>query len=296
MDLIEQRKTAAEVRRDEGLPDDGRNALVDVSRLESLLREALAPEIPVYDATPFGDMRKPLTFSYTEGLGIFIVRPQNVQLGYRLLLMAGANSDSFVSGKAQALIDGLQDKWALEVPEGITYRSHVFFPPGENLHGIISHDNVNRAFSINSEWVVKPHPVCMDDFVDKAFVQKFGPGRVFHKNVSGQALLKEADVVGYTTASELGFVAMVLGKEAHDFTLFSHEAHGCYAALYNALRVSGKSPQEVLDRIISCPWSGYIPLDTSNEDARQRISAFIDAVRELHARYRPLTDLPGFDT
>ena len=292
MDLIEQRKTAAEVRRDDGLPKDGRNALVDVSRLESLLREALAPEIPVYDGSCFGDMRKPLTFTYTEGLGIFIIRPRNVQLDYRLSLLAGANSDSFVSGKAQDLIDGLRDKWDLQVPDGITYRSHVFFPPGENLHGIISHDNVNRAFSTNSEWVVKPHPVCMDDFIDKAFIQKFGPHRVYHKDVSGQALLKEADVVGYTTASEMGFVAMALGKQAQDFTLFSHEAHGAYASLYNAIRVSDESPQQTLDRIISCPWSGYIPLDTPNALARQRISACIDAIRELHNRYRPLTDLP----
>ncbi len=288
-------KSVAEVRKEEGLPSDGRGSLPDLERLEAIFRRVMAPDIPVYDVASYVvDMTIPLAWAYTEGFGTFIASPMSAEVNLRLALDAVLVWNGTVEhGRAEAIARSIADKWAAaDISEDAGAARKIWFPPGEDLSYMVSGDNVRRAFETDAAWMCKPHPVTPDDFVHEAFVAPLGPARVYPKNVSGMALLRQADVVGYTTASEMGLVAGLLGKGIVDFTLYSHEARGRYYALYRAIRQSSLGLAEAVDRLLSCPWSGYVPLDIGDADATERFAAFKVRALEIHARCRPLVDLP----
>ena len=291
MDLRSRQMTAAEVRRDEGLPENGRG-MADLTRMEAILREVVAPEIPIYDYSPSGDPFKPLSVSYTDGTGLFIMRPNYVDLAVRIALLAAQAEAPEPAVTATDLIAGLGDKWTPDDPDPPP-ESCVFFPPGENFRALVNWDNVARELDYEASWKIKPHPVGgTPEYIDEAYVSRFGPGRVLPPRASGWKLMQGAGRVGYTTASELGVAAIIIGKETLDFTRHSHAAHGNYYPLYRAMENAGVP---AFERIVNCEWSGYIPLDTKSSEARKRMKACVDKLRELDRIYRPLVDLPPLD-
>lgn len=293
MQLSEKLMAAAEVRQDGGLPSDGRAALPQIARLEAIFRDVLAPDIPAYDVDSDSDLYAPSDWTYSEGFGTFVASSLSVEVNLRLALAAADWSGAIEKGSAARTARLIDDKWEPHfVAENHALGKSVWFPPGGNMHWIINFDNVRRAFATDETWMCKPHPVAADDHVEKAMVLPLGPARVYDRHASGMALLRQADTVGHTTASEMGILAMLLGKRTVDFTRYSHEAWGRYFPLYRTIRESADSPPEVLDRILSCPWSGYVPLDTSDDEAGKRFAAFAEKAREIHERCRPLTQLP----
>lgn len=297
MHLSDRMKNAAEVRKEERLPADGRNALPQISRLEAIFRDVMAPDVPSYDVDSGRHVSDTQDWTYTEGFGSFIAFSQCVEVCLRIALAAahwdGGAERTIERGKAVSIAHALGDKWeGKAAPDCIAGGKSVWFPPGANMEFMVNHDNVRRAFETDGTWMCKPHPVTADDYVEKAFVRTFGPMRVYARQVSGLDLLRQADVVGYTTASEIGMLAMLLGKDVVDFTRYSHEAWGRYFALYRAIRESNLSPAGVMDRLLSCPWSGYVPLDTPDAEAEKRFIAYRERSIEIHERCRPLTDLP----
>ncbi len=103
--------------------------------------------------------------------------------------------------------------------------------------------------------------------------------------------LRSAEAVGYTTTSEMGLVAMAAGKPAVDFTRFEFEHRGRYHPFYHAIRQSPEDPPAVLNRILNCPWSGAVHLDTDNEEAGKRFQLYKERSLELRASFRPLVPL-----
>ena len=291
MDLRTRNMTAADWRREEGLPDDGRG-IEDLVRMESILREALDPEIPIFDFHTSGDPFKPLSVSYTDGIGLFILRPNFIDLAVRIALLAAQQEIPEPGITASGLVAGLRDKWTPDDPDPAPH-SCVFFPPGRNLRSLVNWDNVGRDFDFESSWRVKPHPVGgTAEYIDEAYVSRFGASRVLAPKASGWKLMQGAGVVGYTTASELGIAAIVMGKDTVDFTRHSHAAHGNYYPLYRAMEHVGAP---AFERIVNCEWSGYIPIETETAEARRRMVACIDKLRELDRIYRPLVALPPLD-
>ena len=291
MDLRTRNMTAADWRREEGLPDNGRG-IEDLVRMEAILRETLDPEIPIFDFHTSGDPFKPLSVSYTDGIGLFILRPNFIDLAVRIALLAAQQSPPKEPVLASDLIDGLGDKWTPEDPDP-SPQSCVFFPPGRNLRCLVNWDNVAREFDYESSWRIKPHPVGgTAEYIDEAYVSRFGASRVLHPKASGWKLMEGAGVVGYTTASELGLAALMKGKDAIDFTRHSHAAHGNYYPLYRAMENIGAP---AFERIVNCEWSGYIPLGTESAEAQHRMTLCIEKLRELDRIYRPLVDLPPLD-
>ena len=290
MDLRLRQMSAVEARHDEGLPENGRG-IEDVTRMETILRDVLDREIPVYDLHPSADPFKPLCWSYTDGAGLLIMRPNYVELALRLVLLA-AQVEAEPTISASRLIAGLSDKWVPDDPDPPP-EACVFFPPGRNFLSLIHWDNVEREFDREPLWSIKPHPVGgTPEYIDEVYVQPFGANRVLSATASGWKLMQDATKVGYTTASELGVAARVMGKETVDFTRHSHAAHGNYYPLYRAMEDGGP---EAFERVINCPWSGHIPLELDDDEARFRMVATIEKAHELDRTYRPLVDLPPLD-
>ena len=206
--------TAAEVRKSENLPADGRGAARDFARLEKAFRDVLAPSVPSYDVASVqgADFSE---WAYGEGFGCYLARTQSIEINARLALAAAAWEGEISADIANAVRSGLRDKWSLE-PADPEPGVKVWFPPGGNLGWIVNTDNVLRAFDLDASWRLKPHPVTTEADLREA-VRAFGVDRVYDPGVSGLALLRAADAVGSTTTSEMGIIATAAGHAGGGF-------------------------------------------------------------------------------
>ncbi len=287
---IFEKARAADVRKDLGLPNDGRNALGDFGRLEEVFRDVMAPDVPTYDVTstqgPGFD-----EWCYTESLCCFMAFTQSAEVNYRIAMEAEAADVPFIHDESvlERLSARMADKWADLSPCDATGRK-VFFPPANNLHWLTNTDNVLRAFAMDDTWILKPHPITSDEDVRTAKIE-FGFARIMPKSASGYAALMTADEIGYTTASEMGLVAMLQGKRAHDFTKFEFEGWGRLASIYNAIRRhdTGRNPLVAIKRILTHEASGIVPIWTPSEEAARRFAAFKARTIEIRDILRPVT-------
>ncbi len=262
--------TARQVRKAGRLPADGRGAFGPLARLERVFREVLAPDVPTFDVNSVQGVCFD-EWTYTEGLGCFCAFTQSVEINAQLILAAAGRE--WPGEDHASVARQLPDKWKLTAPGGGAAGKRVFFAPGANLGWIINTDNVLRAFRSDSRWMLKPHPVTSDADVREAGLA-FGVTRIYDPRSSGMALLRTCDTAGFTTASEMGLLGMLLDLPAVDFTLFEREHHGRYHPLYFAQRRLGLSAADLLNRVTNCPWSGIVPLATPDDVARERFAAY----------------------
>ena len=281
--------SARQVRRRGKLPQDGRKAADRLERLERVLREKMRPDVPSFDVISVqrADFDE---WAYTEGLGFLLVATQSVEINTRLIEEAAAWPGTPEVDYAGQIASSLTDKWRLDAGDELSAGSKVFFPPGANYDWIVNMDNVLRAFGLDPAWLLKPHPVTSDGDVRQA-KRTFGVTRILHRDTSGMQALRSAEVVGFTTTSEMGLVAMAAGKPVVDFTKFEFEYRGQYHPFYRAIRQSPEDPPAVLNRILNCPWSGAVHLDMDNEEAGKRFQLYKEKSLELRASFRPLVPL-----
>ena len=281
-------KSAQQVRREEKLPKDGRNATNDLKILENVFRDALDPDIPSYDvnSTQGTDFDE---WTYTEGLEAFMAFTQSVEINARLALEAAEWDGEIEVDHVEEIRANLRDKWSLKGSAGVSVGEKVFFPPGNNLGWLINTDNVLRAFCTDKTWRLKPHPITSDDDVRQAKLS-FGITRLYDRQCSGMDVLRACECVGYTTASEMGLIGMILGKETVDFSKFEFEGCGRYHSLYLAVRESRLDPKVILNRLFNCPWSGFEPLHTTSiETAKENFLRYKERTLELSRLHAPLT-------
>lgn len=290
------RMTAAQVRAEQGLPADGRAAAADLARLETAFRDAMAPDVPTYDVhsvqgVDFSE------WTYTEGLGCFLASTQSIEINARLTMKAAGWSGAGTVDWAAWVVNNLRDKWsAATKPADIEANVKIFFPPGGNAAYMVSRDEVARAFARDPSWRLKLHPVTTDEDMRRASID-YGAPRVYAREASGLALLREAQAVGYTTASELGIVGMLLNKPVIDFTYFASECAGRYHPIYLALREHPRTPPAtVINRLANCPWSGLVPLNTATADAIAKFRAYKQKTLSLRDEFAPMTRRPWVPT
>ena len=275
-------RNAADVRKELSLPTYGRGD--NLARLEKVYRTVLAPDVPSYEV----HKSQPVEFDewcYTEGLSCFIAQTQSMEINAQLLVEASRWGDS-PKDYCSEIADGIGDKWEPIPSKTGVNGAKVFFPPGGNILWIVNNDNVMRAFNEDSRWMLKPHPISTEPDINH-IKRMYGSTHLYDAKCSGMEILRQADTVGFTTASELGLVAMMMGKNTEDFSLYEYEAWGQYHSFYLAVRLADEPPIMVLNRLINCPWSGIVPLDTPDTSAASRFSAFKDktvALRTKHSR------------
>ena len=279
--------SALEVRKQENLPADGRQAFKKLERLEEVLRRVMHPDVPTFDvnSVQLADFDE---WTYTEGMGFLLAFTQSVEINARLALAAAQWDGEIQTDYAAAIADHLADKWQLEPTDAaIVQGRSVFFPPGANLGWIINKDNVLRAFAEDSAWILKPHPVTSAEDI-RAAKQAFGITRILRSDSSGMGALRVAGKVGYTTASEMGLVAMLRGTPTQDFTLYEFEHRGRYHPFYFAVRRTPRPPRDVLNRIFNCPWSGAVHLSLDSGESERRLRLYKERSLDYRERFSPL--------
>lgn len=256
-----------------------------LKQLDEMFRATIAPNVPSYDVNKV----QPVDFDewcYTDGLNCLWAQTQNVEINTRLMHEA-LNWTGPIDDHAAFLAKNVTDKWKLgDITDEGTGR-FVFFPPGSNAKFIINTDNVVRAFETDRRWMIKPHPITHPNDT-RATKLSFGITRMIPPDKSGMTVLRNCAKVGYTTASELGLIAMCLGKPVVDFTRYGYANYGTYYPIYHALdtvtdKVAG------LNRIMSCPWSGLVPVTVDDTEAKKRFAAFYRKSIQLREKHKPLT-------
>ena len=283
--------SARKVKGKSNLPIIGRS-LEEFEKLETVYREAMVPDVPTFDI----DAGHSINFhewTYTDGLMSFIAKTMSAEINTRIVMLANQWDGEIKVDYAHAIASQYEDKWRSKTaPRGaLPSYYHVFFPPGYNRRWMVSRDNVTRAFDHDPAWLFKPHPVMNDEHIRKV-VDKFGILRVLDKHLSAGMLLQGAVKVGYTTASELGIVAKLMRREVVDFTLYEHETRGVYYPLYRVLPNVQDAVGSAFNRIWNCPWSGYVHLGTSPEEALDRFKQYKAKTEELRDNYTPAIPRP----
>ena len=290
---------ARQVRKHECLPEDGRDAINNLDRLENILFATMEPDVPSYDVNSVQDANFD-EWSYTEGLNCLMVFTQSVEINARLMMgvVTWDGGNQMTDSPAKHITATIGDKWAGAIHSGkFTHEPdlYTFFPPGNNLISqIVNVDNVLRAFDGDSRWMMKPHPISTDECVAD-MRRTFGATRIYSRKASGMEILRRSAVVGFTTASEMGLVSLLLQRKTVDFSLYERESRGRYHPLYKAIRDSCVLPHNAIKRMMECPWSGVIPLDTPDHEAENRIQQYKRHTLSLRntiksvVRMRPVT-------
>jgi hypothetical protein len=149
----------------------------------------------------------------------------------------------------------------------------VFLPGGNLLEDELVDFALVDTLVDNGYWV-KPHPITPQRWMAR-FHARY-PGRVHRENVSGKDLMQLSEAVATSTASELGLMAMLLGKEVR---LVDADHPGTQRNIYRQLyrvALNSPTPQETLAKVMASPYSG---LWWQGEPSR-KADRIIDIIRE----------------
>ena len=146
------------------------------------------------------------------------------------------------------------DKYNLQTTD-IDY-PYVVFLAGTNILEEIT-DDVKLLKAIKEEGAkLKPHPLT-SPFTMSFLKAKYGKDSLVNKNLSGHEILNRAKVVGCTTNSEMGLIALAQGKRVN---LFDRPKIACktYTHIYKVLFEQGYPVINDFKRLLSATNSGLI--------------------------------------
>ena len=160
------------------------------------------------------------------------------------------------------------DKYNLQTTD-IDY-PYVVFLAGTNILEEIT-DDVKLLKAVKEEGAkLKPHPLT-SPFTMSFLKAKYGKDSLVNKNLSGHEILNRAKVVGCTTNSEMGLIALAQGKRVN---LFDRPKVACktYTHIYKVLFEQGYPVINDFKRLLSATNSGLIYHAT--EQPEERIKNF----------------------
>ena len=146
------------------------------------------------------------------------------------------------------------DKYNLQTTD-IDY-PYVVFLAGTNILEEIT-DDVKLLKAVKEEGAkLKPHPLT-SPFTMSFLKAKYGKDSLVNKNLSGHEILNRAKVVGCTTNSEMGLIALAQGKRVN---LFDRPKVACktYTHIYKVLFEQGYPVINDFKRLLSATNSGLI--------------------------------------
>lgn len=160
------------------------------------------------------------------------------------------------------------DKYNLQTTD-IDY-PYVVFLAGTNILEEIT-DDVKLLKAIKEEGAkLKPHPLT-SPFTMSFLKAKYGKDSLINKNLSGHEILNRTKVVGCTTNSEMGLIALAQGKRVN---LFDRPKIACktYTHIYKVLFEQGYPVINDFKRLLSATNSGLIYY--ASEQPKEKIKNF----------------------
>jgi hypothetical protein len=231
-------------------------------------------------------------FTYTELLSGFWIATQSLDINCRLLQDASEvntrsniNLESIVADKYNLSSDISKYKNAKK----------ICFLPGHNMLDVASVEIIARLVHEEDDVLVKPHPITNDESLNM-LAQRFGWNKIIDRNVSGDSLIKNCDVVYTTTASEMAISGTILGKKVVNVSNFFNEGSGAYHPLTRILFQAHKNygveeAQRLLKNIFACEWSGVVSKES--DIIEERIKSYYSKALEYRDKYKSLASPKG---
>jgi len=166
---------------------------------------------------------------------------------------------------------------------------YVIFLPGTNiLYDIVDTKKVQEE--VEKGAYLKCHPLT-SAYVFADLKKKF-KDRIINKKLSGHSILKQAEIVGCCTNSEMGLIGLSQGSEVRLF-----DKRGCsprtYTPIYTALwrgDINNKPNPLDLKRLLSSEYSGLVSYLVHNP--QERIDNFFNYFKDIkHVKPKNPKDL-----
>jgi hypothetical protein len=228
-----------------------------------------------------GDKENIHGYVYTDAMAKFIyMRAAGAYFSHKVMQDASKHKITEEGEKIfQDLGSNSVDKYRLRKAK--TTHDFVIFLPGTNIiNDALNWDKMENAIKQGAK--LKCHPITAPGLVAN-LKHRYGAENIIDKKISGHQLMKEAKIVGCCENSEMGIVALAQGKTTY---LFGHgHRHLTYSALYNTIWNAGKPDVNKLKAILSCKYSGLIPVMAENP--QEYVNAYFNHYKDMpHVRPR----------
>ena len=167
-------------------------------------------------------------------------------------------------------MDNLQNKYYLQPSKN--FYDKVIFLPGSNLLCKPDCIDIKRVDKLVKEgYIIKPHPITAHIFIAELRA-RYGYDKVLGKKEGGHELLLNASKIATAQNSEMGLMALLMGKPIQmvSFPVKEREkALLTYESLYEGL--AGTQATETILKVFSAKNSGMIfNFDNDAEDRMER--------------------------
>jgi hypothetical protein len=233
-------------------------------REENLQLDAIAAELPEsfmgvpveYDVTYESPAGTITGYRYTDFLTTCVgVYPCNsAMVSSTLCGLVHCEARQVGYAVMEQMKAALQDKYVLR--SNARTPAEIVVLPGSNMlrRNVVDWDKVRQAVRHGAQ--IKPHPVTSNPELFK-IRQEYGD-RVLPHDASLYSMLAGCDVLHFTSTSEIGLAAAMLGKTANLIDTKDCDVlpnfHGVYRALGE--KVHGKTTADKLATLLSYPQSG----------------------------------------
>lgn len=224
-------------------------------------------------------------YSYTELVGGMMIRTQSTDINVRLThFCAGQQSSLDVLDQWKEIIT---DKYELvnDLPDKYSQIDDIVFIPGDNMSDLTNRDNLHRLMHESPNAMIKPHPLTNDDYF-LSLCREYGSHRILPPDLSGLKLLNNAKRVFTGSASELGIIATILGKDIYNMGSFRHEAIGTYYCITRILFIA-EDRRQALANIANCVWSGCV--FPWQDNLEERIASYYQSTLEIKEEFRSMS-------
>ena len=211
---------------------------------------------------------------YTDflGKGIYLrvtSKPVNTRLFHSII-----NSDIEIDEERIEKIKGnLQNKYSLQW--NTEFHEKVIFLPGSNLLSKGTVIDMNRVRALVKEgYKIKPHPITAHIFMAELRMA-FGAENVLGKKEGGFELLMNCKEVATAQNSEMGLIALLLGKPIRlvSYPVEDREKNLLtYESFYESL--AGTNAKDTILKLFSSKRSGII--FNFDEDAKERLENYLN--------------------
>ena len=212
------------------------------------------------------------TWLWTDflGKGIF-VRVNSIKINNKVMKDIASSDIKIDEERIEKIINNLGNKYSLET--NTEFYDKVIFPPGSNLlqKQVMNWHKVGKL--IKEGYVIKPHPITAHLWIAKMRLD-YGKDKILNKKEGGFELLMECKEMAMCPNSEMGLIALLLGKKVSTVAVpvkTREKNHLTYEAIYQAVAGQSQGSGVALRKILSSKRSGIIfNFDPDPEDRLQR--------------------------
>lgn len=224
-------------------------------------------------------------YTYTEFISGVFIKTQSKEINCRIMDLAKdipAKKDHL-----ENIRNSYMDKYESQnINSKRLEGADVCFFVGHNLFDIMNREMIAREAFENENFFVKLHPLTNDEYAGK-IAGDVGWNKIIPQEISAKDILLNCNKVFTSTASELCTIATAFDKEVINVSSFFNESVGTYYSI-NKLLHRSNDPQQTLNNLIDCEFSGILFPWMGEEEIKRRILAFYQKTLELREIYKPL--------